>query len=60
MADPERTLHLIDALGGWPGGLAAQRLLRHKTSKPSFQWVFRATAAVHVLAWIAILWLVRR
>lgn len=34
---PEKTLHAIDLLCGWPGGLIAQELLRHKTSKRSFQ-----------------------
>ncbi len=39
----EGTLHLFDLVGGWPGGLLAQRALRHKTTKQSFQsiyWVF--------------------
>jgi len=37
---PEARLHLLDLLGGWPGGFLAQRRLRHKCSKGSFQFVF--------------------
>ncbi|TLD38710.1 DUF1294-domain-containing protein [Venturia nashicola] len=29
----ENLLHLLDILGGWPGGLFAQYLFRHKTRK---------------------------
>jgi len=49
----ERTLHLADLLGGWPGGLLAQERLRHKTRKPAFQLVFWVTVATNcaVLAW---------
>lgn len=32
----EQTLHLFSLLGGWPGALVAQQILRHKTSKQSF------------------------
>ncbi len=51
---PESTLHLWSLLGGWPGALAAQRLLRHKTAKPAFQWVYRATVLFHcaALGWL--------
>lgn len=50
----ERTLHLADLLGGWPGGLLAQDLLRHKTRKASFQLVFWATVALNcaALGWL--------
>jgi uncharacterized membrane protein YsdA (DUF1294 family) len=37
---PENTLHLLELLGGWPGGFLAQRRLRHKCSKTRFQAVF--------------------
>ena len=49
----ERTLHLVDLLGGWPGGLLAQDRLRHKTRKGAFQLVFWATVALNcaLLAW---------
>ena len=44
---PEKTLHLLSFLGGWPGALLAQRRLRHKCSKGSYQFVFWLI----VLAW---------
>ena len=44
---PESTLHLLALVGGWPGGLAAQKLFRHKSSKPSFQAVFWVTVVVN-------------
>lgn len=36
----EDTLHLLGLFGGWPGALIAQRFLRHKTIKLSFQMIF--------------------
>ena len=46
---PERTLHTVEALGGWPGSLAAQRLFRHKTVKASYRRTFAAMAVLHLL-----------
>lgn len=37
---PEAHLHCCELLGGWPAALLAQRFLRHKTKKRSFQWLF--------------------
>lgn len=52
---PESTLHLLDILGGWPGGLVAQQSFRHKVSKTPFQVVFWLSVACNVgAAW----WLV--
>jgi uncharacterized membrane protein YsdA (DUF1294 family) len=52
---PESTLHLVDLLGGWPGGLVARHAFRHKTRKQPFRTVFWATAAVStaVVGWLA-------
>jgi uncharacterized membrane protein YsdA (DUF1294 family) len=47
---PERTLHALEALGGWPGALIAQRILRHKTRDPRFQAVFWAIVILHAVA----------
>jgi len=51
---PERRLHLLALLGGWPGALLGQRSARHKTSKASFRSNFRWTVALNCAA---LLWL---
>jgi uncharacterized membrane protein YsdA (DUF1294 family) len=43
----EARLHLLEVLGGWPAAFLAQRTLRHKCSKGSYQFVFWLI----VLAW---------
>ncbi len=39
----ESTLHTLALIGGWPGALIAQQVLRHKSRKNSFQYVFWTT-----------------
>ncbi|MGO4306231.1 DUF1294 domain-containing protein [Cupriavidus sp. RAF12] len=51
---PEANLHMLALLGGWPGALIAQQVLRHKNRKRAFQTVFRATVALNVGA--LVLW----
>ncbi len=50
---PENTLHLIALLGGWPGALVAQQVLRHKSKKAEFRATFWATVIINcgALAW---------
>lgn len=53
---PESTLLLLGLAGGWPGALLAQRWLRHKTSKASFQLRFWGTVLLNagLFAWLAL------
>jgi uncharacterized membrane protein YsdA (DUF1294 family) len=50
----EQTLHLLALLGGWPGALIAQSLLRHKSQKTGFLLIFGATVAINcgALVWL--------
>ncbi|MEN9659883.1 MAG: hypothetical protein RL571_3348 [Pseudomonadota bacterium] len=54
----ESTLHLLGLLGGWPGALLAQRVLRHKSKKAAFLVVFWATVLINsaVLLWVLMRW----
>jgi uncharacterized membrane protein YsdA (DUF1294 family) len=47
--DREATLHLLDALGGWPGGWLAMQWLPHKRKRPGFRRRFWLIAALHSL-----------
>ena len=50
----EGALLVAGLLGGWPGALMAQQMLRHKTSKVSFQAAFWITVVINVagLIWM--------
>ncbi|TWI57378.1 uncharacterized membrane protein YsdA (DUF1294 family) [Pseudomonas duriflava] len=52
---PENTLHLIELAGGWPGGLIAQQVFRHKTRKVSYQAVFWIIVLMHQVFWLDVL-----
>ena len=52
---PEATLHLAELLGGWPGAFLAQRLIRHKNAKASYQVVFWLIVAMHGVAWVLLM-----
>jgi uncharacterized membrane protein YsdA (DUF1294 family) len=49
----ERTLHIMELLGGWPGALVAMRVFNHKRRKRSYMAMFIAIIALHVGLWIA-------
>jgi len=46
---PESTLHFFELIGGWPGAFLAQRHLRHKIRKVSYQVVFWLIVIAHEL-----------
>jgi uncharacterized membrane protein YsdA (DUF1294 family) len=50
----ETTLHLFAVLGGWPGALLAQKILRHKSKKRLFQRLFWITVLINclLLTWL--------
>jgi uncharacterized membrane protein YsdA (DUF1294 family) len=50
---PERTLHGLELLGGWPGAFLGQAVFHHKHRKLSYMVVFVAIIGVHLAAWIA-------
>jgi uncharacterized membrane protein YsdA (DUF1294 family) len=54
----ERTLHLMELAGGWPGALVAQAVFRHKRRKTGYMVVCWGIAILHVAGWVA--WLLYR
>jgi uncharacterized membrane protein YsdA (DUF1294 family)/cold shock CspA family protein len=50
----ERSLHIVALLGGWPGALIAQQVLRHKTTKPGFREVFWVTVVLNLLGFVVL------
>lgn len=48
----ESTLLVVGLVGGWPGAIVAQQVLRHKSSKVSFRSAFWGTVALNVTAFL--------
>jgi len=46
----ESTLHTLALIGGWPGALIAQQVLRHKSRKDAFQFMFWTTVVLNCVA----------
>lgn len=51
---PESTLHVLALVGGWPGAILAQTILRHKSVKREFRLIFWITVGINlfVLGWL--------
>jgi len=49
---PESFLALLGAVGGWPGGLLAMFVFRHKTAK----WTFKLKYALALIPFAAEIW----
>ena len=52
---PEKTLHLVALVGGWPGALLGQQLFRHKRRKTAFLLLFWLTVAANLGLFYAVL-----
>lgn len=48
---PEKWLHSLEIMGGWPGALVASELFRHKRQKTSYMYPLYAISALHILLW---------
>ncbi|MDO8959600.1 MAG: DUF1294 domain-containing protein [Rhodocyclaceae bacterium] len=50
----EDTLLALGLVGGWPGAIVAQQVLRHKSNKASFRAKFWATVVANVLGFVVL------
>lgn len=48
---PEKTLHLVSLLGGWPGAVIGQQLCKHKRRKLPFMLVTALIVLLHAAGW---------
>ena len=48
----EATLLLCGLACGWPGAIVAQKLMRHKSHKPSFRSRFLVTVALNIAVFV--------
>ncbi len=54
---PEKTLHQMAFLGGFPGGLLGRAIFHHKTRKPVFLFMLLASIAIHSIIWVLLIYL---
>lgn len=52
---PEKTLHTLSLVGGFPGAWAAMFLVRHKNRKAVFVVTTAAITLMHAVAWALVL-----
>ena len=50
----EASLHLLALVGGWPGALWAQKILRHKSQKQPFKAILWLTIFVNISVFILV------
>lgn len=51
---PESTLIFLGLIGGWPGAIVAQQLLRHKSIKTEFRSAFWGSVLINVVLFIGL------
>jgi uncharacterized membrane protein YsdA (DUF1294 family) len=52
---PERVLHLLELLGGWPGALLGMAAWKHKRRKKGFVAVTALIVVLHLVVWLWLL-----
>lgn len=57
---PERSLHSMELIGGWPGALLAARCFQHKVRKRSYMWTLYAIACAHLVLFMLLFWAATR
>lgn len=45
---PEKRLHFLALMGGWPGAVLGQKSFRHKTIKPVFRSILITISWLHI------------
>ncbi len=50
----EKKRYLLAFIGGWPGALVAQKVLRHKSSKAGIRAVFWGTVVLNLIVFIVL------
>lgn len=55
---PEKTLLLLSLAFGWPGGMLAMKLVRHKTRTKKFTIGMPLIGGLHLVVWAWVGWLV--
>ncbi len=45
---PEKWLHILELLGGWPGAHFAQQFFRHKTEKAAYRRIYWSIIILHI------------
>lgn len=53
---PEKMLHFLAVVGGWPGAVIGQQLFRHKTLNRVFHAVLVLSAILHLLIGLPVIW----
>src|SRR5947209_3604931 len=52
----ERTLHLLEFFGGWPGAIIGRTLFRHKRRKLGFSIITGLISLLHIGLWCMAYW----
>lgn len=52
---PEAWLHALELGGGWLAAFVAQRILRHKSAKKTYQRTYFLIAIYHLSLWVSLI-----